>query len=93
MDEEQKRKRVRDEWLAARFKRFLLAFYAVVALIAPMLLMSLVKTLTCSLATTSIATMLFAILITFIKAVNEGQIFGITAAYAAVLVVFVGTQH
>lgn len=87
LNEEQKKAVERDEWLATRFKRFSLAFFAGISLIGPMLLMTLVSSLRCSLSTTSVATLLFALSITYFTHVGERDIVVITAAYAAVLVV------
>jgi hypothetical protein len=93
LNEEQKKTAERDEWLATRFKRFSLAFFAGISLIGPMLLMTLVSSLSCSLSTTSVATLLFALTVTYIAKVGERDIVVITAGYAAVLVVFVGSQN
>ena len=90
---EEARKAVRDEKIARRFKRFSLAAFSGLALIAPMLIMTLVNRLSCSLATTSIATLFFALLIAHFTSITEQDIVLVTAGYAAVLVVFVGTQH
>jgi hypothetical protein len=93
LNEEQKKAAERDEWLATRFKRFSLAFFAGISLIGPMLLMTLVSSLRCSLSTTSVATLLFALSVTYFTKVGERDIVVITAGYAAVLVVFVGSQN
>ena len=92
LSEEQREAAERNEWLETRFKRFSLAFFAGISLVGPMLLMTLVSTLRCSLATTSVATLLFALAITYFTKVGERDIVVITAAYAAVLVVFVGAS-
>ena len=93
MKEEQKKEAIRKEWLAVRFKRFSLAFFAGIALIGPMVLMTLVSSLKCSLATTSLATLLFALIVAYYTQVAERDIIIVVAGYAAVLVVFVGTQQ
>ncbi len=92
LNEQQKEAAERNEWLETRLKRFSLAFFAGISLIGPMLLMTLVSTLRCSLATTSVATLFFALSITYFTKVGERDIVVITAAYAAVLVVFVGAS-
>lgn len=71
---EQKKKAERDAWLASRFRRFSLALFAGIALIGPMLLMTLVRTLACSLTTVSIATLLFALLVTYFTQVSDRDI-------------------
>jgi hypothetical protein len=64
-----------------------------VAVIGPMLLMSLHRTLTTSLVTSSVATVLFTIVLALGARNLKGQeILGAVAAYAAVLVVFIGTS-
>lgn len=71
---QQKKKAERDEWLATRFKRFSLALFAGLALIGPMILMTLVGRLACSLATTSVATLFFALLITYFTQASDRDI-------------------
>lgn len=62
-------------------------------LISPMLLMVLHSDRTTSLATTSVATMLFALALAISGRDLAGKdVLGAVAAYAAVLVVFVGTS-
>jgi hypothetical protein len=64
-----------------------------VAVIGPMLLMSLHRTLTTSLVTSSVATVLFTLVLALGARNLKGQeILGAVAAYAAVLVVFIGTS-
>ena len=83
----------RDEKIANRFKRFSMAAFAGLGLVAPVLVMALVNKLACSLATASVATLLCALLIAQFTSISEQEIVLVTAGYAAVLVVFVGTQH
>lgn len=73
--------------------RFIVAFLGGASLLVPMLVMSLPKvTLTKSLVTTSVAVLLFAVVLSFVfKPGNAETVVG-TATYAAVLVVFVGTS-
>ena len=64
-----------------------------VAVIGPMLLMLLHRTLTTSLVTSSVATVLFTLVLTLRARNLKGQeILEAVAAYAAVLVVFIGTS-
>jgi len=90
--EERRREVARKEWWENSSKRFSLAFFAGLAVIGPMVLMTLVPTLRCSLTTTSVATLLFALIVTYFTSITERDIVVVTAGYAAVLVVFVGTQ-
>ena len=63
------------------------------AVIGPMLLMSLHRTLTTSLVTSSVATVLFTLVLALGARNLKGQeVLGAVAAYAAVLVVFIGTS-
>ena len=74
-------------------ERLWMGVFGGVAVIAPMLLMSLHRDLSTSLITSSVATMLFALVLALAAKSLKGQeILGATAAYAAVLVVFVGTS-
>ena len=64
-----------------------------VAVIGPMLLMSLHRTLTTSQVTSSVATVLFTLVLALGARDLKGQeVLGAVAAYAAVLVVFIGTS-
>jgi hypothetical protein len=72
--------------------RFAMASAGGLVLIVPMLIMANLETNTASLVTTSIAMFLFAAGITFGTQLKPDQVLGATAAYAAVLVVFVGTS-
>ncbi|KAH7384517.1 hypothetical protein BKA66DRAFT_608708 [Pyrenochaeta sp. MPI-SDFR-AT-0127] len=82
----------RDRSVKAFWKRFLIALFGGLALVVPMLIMKLHEDRTTALATTSIAVLLFAVCIaTFSNALPE-FIVSAVAAYAAVLVVFVGVS-
>lgn len=72
--------------------RFGMASAGGLVLIVPMLIMANLETKTASLVTTCIAMLLFAAGITFGTRLKPDQVLGATAAYAAVLVVFVGTS-
>ncbi|KAN0115486.1 hypothetical protein V8E51_005030 [Hyaloscypha variabilis] len=73
--------------------RILMALFGGAALIGPMLIMILHRSLNTSLITVSVATFLFALLLALCATDSEGKdILAATAAYAAVLVVFVGTS-
>ena len=64
-----------------------------IALIGPVLLMSLQRDLKTSLITCSVATTLFTVVLAISGKNLKGQeVLAVTAAYAAVLVVFVGTS-
>lgn len=70
-----------------------MAMFGGVALIGPMLIMTLHPSRNTSLITVSVSTFLFAPLLAFIASDSAGKdVLGATAAYAAVLVVFVGSS-
>jgi len=73
--------------------RLHMALLGGVALITPMLIMALYPGLVVNLVTTSVATVIFAVLVVVIGTDASGKdILASTAAYSAVLVVFVGTS-
>jgi VIT1/CCC1 family predicted Fe2+/Mn2+ transporter len=77
----------------ASISRLQMAMFGGIALIIPMLIMALHSHLTVALVTTSVATVAFGIIIAFGARDSTGKdVLGATAAYAAVLVVFVGTS-
>ena len=74
-------------------QRIIMALFGGIALIGPMLIMTLHQSRNTSLITASVATFLFALVIAFAARDSAGKdVLAITAAYAAVLVVFVGTS-
>ena len=78
---------------AALTQRIVMAMFGGVALITPMLIMTLHPSRNVSLVTTSLATFLFALILAFSATESAGKdVLAATAAYAAVLVVFVGTN-
>jgi hypothetical protein len=81
----------KDRSFKAFMVRFIMAMFGGVALIGPMLLMVLHKDRATDLATTSVAVFLFAVIIAVYSNAAPEVIVGTVAAYAAVLVVFVGT--
>ena len=72
--------------------RFGMASAGGLVLVIPMLIMANLESKTASLVTTCVAMFLFAAGITFGTHLKPDQVLGSTAAYAAVLVVFVGTS-
>lgn len=72
--------------------RFLMALIGGLALIIPMLVMTYFPGKNVSVVTTCTAMLIFAAVITLGTHLAPDQILGATAAYAAVLVVFVGTS-
>ncbi|GAB7334730.1 hypothetical protein MBLNU13_g06662t1 [Cladosporium sp. NU13] len=72
--------------------RFLMAVTGGLALLIPMLVMTYFPGKNVSVVTTSVAMLIFAIVITLATQLAPDQVLGATAAYAAVLVVFVGTS-
>jgi hypothetical protein len=75
----------------AFLRRFFAALFGGITLIGPMLLMVLHKDKATDLSTTSVAVFLFAIVVAYFSDAAPENIVSIVAAYAAVLVVFVGT--
>lgn len=74
-------------------ERISMAMFGGVALIAPMLIMTLHPSRNTSLITTSLATFIFALVLAVGATQSAGKdVLAATAAYAAVLVVFVGTN-
>ena len=74
-------------------ERIIMAMFGGVALIAPMLIMTLHPSRNTSLITTSLATFIFALVLANGATNSAGKdVLAATAAYAAVLVVFVGTN-
>ena len=72
--------------------RFLMAMTGGLALLIPMLMMTYFPGKNVSVVTTSVAMLIFAAVITLGTQLAPDQVLGATAAYAAVLVVFVGTS-
>jgi len=77
-------------WLVFFLPRFTIAFISGASLIVPMIIMTLNKSLTKSLITTSAAVLFLAGVLSFIVGAKNFDIITATATYAAVLVVFVG---
>ncbi|KAL2067908.1 hypothetical protein VTL71DRAFT_16006 [Oculimacula yallundae] len=73
--------------------RLLMALFGGVALIVPTVIMAKNPSINFSLATTAVATVSFAVVLAFVARDSTGKdVLGITAAYTAVLVVFIGTS-
>ena len=75
-----------------RLARFIVAITGGLSLVIPMLVMRLGETLPKSLTTVSVAVVLFSALTSLMFKASNVETLGATAAYAAVLVVFVGTS-
>jgi VIT1/CCC1 family predicted Fe2+/Mn2+ transporter len=76
----------------AIIKRFCVAFVGGMALLIPMIIMVLHKDLLTTLLVVSVSVILFAVLIAIYSHQSPVDILTLTAAYAAVLVVFVGSS-
>jgi drug/metabolite transporter (DMT)-like permease len=77
----------------AFYQRLYMAAFGGIALIGPMLVMTLHNTKVTALVTTSVfVTVVASLLAWFMEDATPKDIMGATAAYAAVLVVFVGTS-
>ncbi|KAI9745420.1 MAG: hypothetical protein M1818_000954 [Claussenomyces sp. TS43310] len=90
-EQEEQRKRALEEWWIM-IRRFAMAVAGGIALIIPVVIMTEYPGKIESLVTTSISVILFAIFLTWYSKADEKDILAATAAYAAVLVVFVGTN-
>jgi hypothetical protein len=78
--------------LKAFYSRLIMALFGGLALIVPMLIMTLHRSKLTSLLTTSVFVLGLAVVLAWIMdTADPKDIIGATAAYAAVLVVFVGT--
>ena len=75
-----------------RLARFIVAITGGLSLVVPMLIMRLDEHLKKSLITVSVAVVLFSALTSLMFKASNVETLGATAAYAAVLVVFVGTS-
>lgn len=76
----------------AFLQRLVLALFGGVVLVGPMLLMVLLNNQTVSLATTSVAVFVFALVVSAYSNGPAEVAVGVVAAYAAVMVVFVGAS-
>jgi hypothetical protein len=75
-----------------RLLRFSMAALGGLLLMVPVVVMATVPGLVSSLVTTCIATLVFAFLVAWRTELGPNEVLATTAAYAAVLVVFVGTS-
>ena len=75
-----------------RIARFIIAITRGLSLVIPMLIMRMNQNTTKSLITTSVAVLLFSAMVSIPFKASNAETLGITAAYAAVLVVIVGTS-
>lgn len=75
-----------------RLLRFGWAACGGLLLIVPMLIMANVETRVATQATTCVAIVIFAALVSWFTELSTNEVLATTAAYAAVLVVFVGTS-
>jgi hypothetical protein len=84
----------RKQWIKPFFSRLTMAIFGAVALLAPMLIMTLHPTKLTALLTTTIFVLVVAIILAAMMGTAENKdVIAATAAYAAVLVVFVGTSN
>ena len=75
-----------------RLAQFILAFIGGASLIVPMLIMSFHASKTKSLVSVSLAVLLFSFVLSMALKLQNNDVLAAAAAYAAVLVVFVGTS-
>ena len=83
---------IRQREVEAIVKRFGVALVGGMALLIPMLIMVLHKDLLTTLLTVSVAVIIFSVLVAIYSHQTTSEILTLTAAYAAVLVVFVGAS-
>jgi VIT1/CCC1 family predicted Fe2+/Mn2+ transporter len=88
-----RRQQLRREWIDATKARLIWSISGGLLLIVPMLIMALVRSQTASLITSSSAVLIFALAVAGISSAKPQELLAATAAYAAVLVVFVGTSQ
>jgi uncharacterized membrane protein YfcA len=81
----------KDRKFKALVQRFIMAMFGGITLIVPMLIMVLHKDRATDLSTTSVAVVLFAGVVAYFSEATREGIVSTVAAYAAVLMVFVGT--
>jgi VIT1/CCC1 family predicted Fe2+/Mn2+ transporter len=72
--------------------RFYMAFFGGLALVGPMLIMVLYKRRYTPIVTVSVSVFLFAVAVAAFSPEKPTTVLGVVAAYAAVLVVFLGTS-
>jgi VIT1/CCC1 family predicted Fe2+/Mn2+ transporter len=85
--------RERRERKSASRSRLMMGLFSCIALIVPMLIMALHPKRDVALITTSVVTIIFAVIAAFGARESSGKdVLLVTAAYAAVFVVFVGSS-
>ena len=87
----QRNRVIKKRGLREFLSRLLMALFSGTALVGPMILMVLHHDQTTSLSTTSVAVFLFATVVAYFSRAGAETVVVTVAAYAAVLVVFVGT--
>ncbi|KAF2773704.1 hypothetical protein EJ03DRAFT_105073 [Teratosphaeria nubilosa] len=91
-DSRSRHQAVQTEAREKRLLRFAMTATGGLLLIVPMIIMTEVPGKICSLVTTCVCMLVFAALVTFATNLGPNEVLATTAAYAAVLVVFVGTS-
>jgi hypothetical protein len=86
------RKKALDSQKLIKSKRYAMALLGSVILVGPMLLMVLIKGILVRLVTAGTCTIIFAFAFARLSSRTPSELMGATAAYTAVLVVFVGTS-
>jgi VIT1/CCC1 family predicted Fe2+/Mn2+ transporter len=88
-----KRRRLERERLGTFMLRLRMGLFGGVALLVPIIIMALIPNLVIGLIVTSVATVLFSVVIVTYATDSSGKdVLASTAAYAAVLAVFIGTS-
>ncbi|KAL2839821.1 hypothetical protein BJY01DRAFT_250303 [Aspergillus pseudoustus] len=83
----------KDHHTSAFLKRFIAALLGGVAVVGPMFIMVLHNDRTTTLSTASAAVVLFALMVASYSSAPPEVLWSVVAAYAAVMVVFVGANH
>jgi hypothetical protein len=91
LEELEKRGKYATSLLVDRWSIFVMALLAGAALLVPMIIMTFRTSRTARLITVSVATYLFSLLVAFGTEASSRETLSVTAAYAAVMVVYIGT--
>ena len=91
LEELERRGKYAQSPIVDRLSIFVMAFLAGAALLVPMIIMTFLTSRTARLVTVCIATTLFSILVSLGTEASSKETLSVTAAYAAVMVVYIGS--
>lgn len=83
---------IREMKFKATIRRTSFGLLGALFLIVPMLIMTLYPSRNNCLITASVSTLIFVVFVSVLSKANDHEVVAVVAAYAAVLVVFVGTS-